>query len=354
MVAPTVGPLHEIVPGAYDLMIRDVYKQAKPYNLVLPYQLDVYNGVERLTNSESGYDSGPVKSISWGFPGVAPDAQRYISANYNRAYERLQSDIADSAGWLENIAQAGKARDMFNNRANQLGRFAGAVRRGRFTEAARILRTPIPSGVSSKKAAAQNFLEWEYGWKPIISDLQSSMRILTSDPGLRRVKGVSVSQYSDHYSESTLDLKKHQTIKASILHCARAQVRVSNPNLFLANQLGFLDVALPWKLIPFSFVVGWFVNVEQVISSMTDNFGLTLEQTCVSTLTKGNNSERIQTWYDTPTGRHLDNFTRGQSHVAMNRTGAISLPSLVVKPFQGFSMERGAQAISLVLSVFGR
>lgn len=53
-----------------------------------------------------------------------------------------------------------------------------------------------------------------------------------------------------------------------------ASCLVSNPNLALANRLGVINPAVvAWDLVPWSFVVNMFVNVNELLSSLTDEVG---------------------------------------------------------------------------------
>jgi hypothetical protein len=208
---------------------------------------------------------------------------------------------------------------------------------------------------------SQNFLEFEFGLKPLISDIQTSAQILTSFPDvLVPLKGSA----KDTYRHVFLDVigggyrtsTERRLTSADIHVKLGAYVRISNPNVFLANQLGVLDLALPWKLIPFSFVVDWFVNAEQVFSSMTDWYGVDLINPYSMALTKGNYSSSNVGTIVTGSGEtdRWWNTSQVQSSLYMTRGKAIPMPSLRIKQFKGVSIERGCQALSLVVSVFGK
>lgn len=361
MVAPVSGPFVHYKTEAFADTQQKRYRQKMPIDRPLEYYMSHNFGVaESWSVSASGVETHRrVKQADWSASSL-PGYSTHVSAAYNQAYERLRSECSDSAGWGENIAQAGKARNMFNDRLVQMARAAGALRKGRFGDVASILKTPVPSGVSKRKALSQNFLEFEYGWKPLISDVQSSWSILTSDPGVRWIRGRSrfslrntVYSHSSYGNGGYFWSRNENWIDYTVT--CRTGVRISNPNLFLANQLGFLDLALPWKLMPFSFVVDWFVNVEQVISSATDWFGVTLIHPHVSYFQKGggliNTSARNN--YPNGTSSSSTGSTR-RNGVLLRRSLGIPSPSLVIKPFKGFSLQRGAQAAGLVMAVFGK
>jgi hypothetical protein len=304
------------------------------------------------------FSKSTTKSATFSLQGEASYSTLRAAA-YNAAYERLKSQVSDRAGWAENIAQINKTRKSIIERSVQLANVAKSLRKGDFVAVAKALRTPIPSGVSNRKAASQNFLEWEYGVKPLISDLQSSMQILLSDPGERAVKGRALERISrvtkSGNSTSSAYAFARDAVEGTITMTCRTGVRVVNPNLYLANQMGLIDLALPWKLVPFSFVVDWFVNVEQVISSVTDWYGLQLVNPHYTEFLRGQQTYVSNDLHWISDGRSWgSNVVTQRSHVELIRTLGLPSPTIVVKPFKGFSLERGLQAISLVLSVLGK
>lgn len=360
MVAPISGPFGKFPSEPFADNLRVMWKQAMPVDRPLEYRMYRYYGKTQTESwDQNGYVYSPAtKQANFNFSSL-PVYSRLQQAAYNRAYERFRSQVSDRAGWAENIAQINKTRDTVNDRAMQLYHFTRALRKGRFNEAARVLRTPKPSGVSNRKAASQNFLEWEYGVKPVISDLQASMQILLSDHGRRKCVGGSREHYTDlqnsRVTAPNYEFQSRRVVKGFVQMTARSEVIISNPNVYLANQLGLIDLALPWKLIPFSFVVDWFVNVEQVISSVTDWYGLTLINPHTTEFRSG--SDDYDEFLDTTNinGIHEGHITKYQkTSMELNRSMSIPGPTLILKPFKGFSLNRGAQAISLILAVFGK
>jgi hypothetical protein len=214
---------------------------------------------------------------------------------------------------------------------------------------------------SRTKSIATQFLEYEYGVKPLVKDLQDSMKILTSDPGPRRIRA-SAKEYHSSGVQTNFGAGAYsrEDVSCVLKIVLGTDIRVSNPNLWLAGRLGLIDLALPWKLIPFSFVLDWFGNVEQVISSCTDWFGCELSNQYTTTIARGTRRYISHTpWQNGtyPDGSPRWEFNRtvvDQDSVELKRTLGFSSPSFVIRPFKGFSLERGAQALSLISSVFGR
>lgn len=362
MALPVLGPFISTPSEPFTDNYRARRTQAMPIDRPLDYRMYRNSGTDKFTNwFYDGSSSSPVptKNASYS-PSSIPGYAQALQSTYNLAYEALRGSAGETGGWAENLAQMDKTRRMVVDRAVQIANVVAAIRLGSFGAAARALRTPVPSSVSRRKAVAQNFLEFEYGVKPIISDLQSAMVALTStDFEDRSIRGRSRHHLQD-VSSGSVGLSNYQTRTTTIRTCdiditCRAIIRITNPNLFLANQLGLLDLALPWKLIPFSFVVDWFVNVEQVISATTAWYGCQLLHPHVSYFVTGNRDyyHRVNSVQASGASQGYIQRTRQES-LTFERVTGIPNPKLVMKPFKGFSLNRGAQALALVTAVLGK
>lgn len=368
MVAPITGPFTKTntSPDGKRFTRQISYRQAKPFDQPLPYQALFVEGWDRSVTSTiwGFYDSNQVGNLSWSTENNTDYFNRRRSAAYNAAYEQLKGKIGDSAGWAENIAQFRSAADMINDRAVQLARFFVNLRKGKFSEAARGLKSPRPRNLrDGDKAFAGNVLEWSYGWSPLLSDISSSVSILTDTEFVTRKLRATSSEswtqpvnYKEAYSNGTswTRLLTVAEVKARI----SCQARIDNPNLYLAGAMGLIDPALPWKLVPFSFVVDWFVNVEQVISSITGFLGVQLEHPFHSFRTRSTFDRRVTAnWseynpWDGSTFSAYSISTSYRKEEKFDRILGIPSPNLIVKPFRGFSLQRGLEAISLIIAVF--
>lgn len=368
MVTPVTGPFFEskTLDSVHVQFQKTRYRQKMPIDRPLPYRFFEVFGYDRLISSSASgsSDSGQVSNFGWSAYGNMSDFGRHYQHAYNGAYERLRGAASDSAGWGENLAQLRKSADMLSDRLVQLWRFTNHVRRGRFGEAASVLRIPKPVRVSNRKALASNYLEYSYGWAPLFSDVHSSIAVLTSDPGEHPIRGSASESWQDVYLNVGSDSQGSWSVR-SVNFCnlkvtCRASVRVTNPNLFLASSLGLIDPALPWKLLPFSFVVDWFVNVEQVMGSMTTWLGAQLSNPHYTVFSRGGQDRQATTfyreWYPQlqAVGTSSTQSVRNQKAVEMVRTLGLPSPKLVLRPFQGFSISRGLQAVSLIVSTLGR
>jgi hypothetical protein len=249
--------------------------------------------------------------------------------------------------WAVNLAEQNQSLDMIVNRANQIRQFVGYVRKAKFLEAARTLKLSIfPKGVSKVKSFGNNFLEYHFGWEPLLKDIHAAVDTFLNPhlPGKRPISGRG-SAVGDTFvppipAWSVSGYSTTESVKTRL----GAALSVDNPNLHLASQLGLVNPAsVAWELVPFSFVVDWFSNVGQVLSSYTDFAGCSLSNQYATSLGICQ-SRRLYYWGDSADFLHVQ-ATRG-----LNIPG----PSLEVRPFVGLSPVRGITAISLLLQQLRR
>lgn len=379
MANPVTGPFVTSTPGQFSSDTRVRYKQARPWNFCLPYTRQAYYSKEswvdmywqsgptgpRMTSS-----GGHAKGVFVGVNSFTRYAQEKTHAT-NVAYEKLKGKVKSQSGWAENIAQASTARTMFNNRATQVWdivKFLSGRGRPRIPPSLsqRIAtRDSLPDKnlfkLRTYKDPASTFLEVEYGWRPLIGDIYSSIELMCSEPPFSFVKAGAKSAWNENFMERTTSwdggLSRTVDKKTIELYVRMgAQFVVINPNVFLLNSLGIIDPALPWKLLPYSFVVDWFINVEQVIGQISDWFGLSLSQPFTTNFARCKSLRTVNSTSKSYMGADLwnsSNVNRVSSSAEMTRVQSLTGPSLIVKPFRGFSIERGAQAISLIVAAFG-
>jgi hypothetical protein len=202
----------------------------------------------------------------------------------------------------------------------------------------------IPKGVSPLKSAGNNWLEFHFGWTPLIKDIYDGLEVLVSPvksfayerAGVREAfekKGfidgsVTLSWRSSGYTYATQGcrINTFRPGPSQTLH----QWGLDNPLL------------IAWELVPFSFVVDWFVNVGDVLSSLTDFAGMTLEDVFCSYGAKFHYSETKvagEFW-----------STQGQQDVVRcYRSTTLSGVNLEVRKIKPPSISRATTAISLLL-----
>lgn len=201
------------------------------------------------------------------------------SAAYAAAYDRLYKTIGEKASLALTLMDRKKSCDMIAARAMQI---VSLVRK------AKMGKLPKPSKRASKRAptnAASAWLEYTFGWVPLIQDIGSAVEVMQSSPPVDRVRGRANVSFPVSFDQTSGGLypgsRMNGTASGGVsLSC---QVIVTNPDLYLANQLGFVNPAfVAWDAIPFSFVIDWFLPVGKFLSQFTNEVGLELRD-CATT-----------------------------------------------------------------------
>lgn len=285
----------------------------------------------------------------------APGMQsQYIDLAYNNAYKKFVDKLGDQSQWGVNLAEQESALSMIVKRATQLRNFTKKLRRGDLRGAGRELGIAKPT---STRKTAKNFsnlwLEYHFGWEPLVKDIGAAVETLQSPYPLCIIRGKGSHQFNfsetnrsyvlgygfadQEVQTTTLDIRTHVLIQA--------WVRVDNPNLYLANQLGFVNpLSIAWELVPYSFVVDWFGNVGQVLASFTDFAGVSFVDPFWTSYQVGNRAYQASFG---PTSSY--SATKATGAYVRRHIGVPPGPTLALKPFKGLSVSRGATAISLLL-----
>lgn len=190
------------------------------------------------------------------------------------------------------IAEAGKAATMVYNRATQLALMARALRRGdisyflrnlrvsRETATRRFERSTIrfnkDFGKDAAKAASNAWLEWQYGWTPLMADARNAVNTVMDvvDRQDARVLRVSASDVAEEiFRDTNFLLEVSPFVGAvSVQRCVWSQklvwyFEVSPENL--PGRFGLVNpVEVAWELVPFSFVADWFLPIGDYLSSL--------------------------------------------------------------------------------------
>lgn len=165
-------------------------------------------------------------------------------------------------------------------------------------------------------------LELIFGWKPLLSDIYAAAMTVVQEANVSPFIRASSSQ-SFVVAASAMSGSHTAIGRATVTRAA--QVRITNPNLWLLERYGVLNpAAIAWDLVPYSFIVNMFVNTGQLVNSITDFAGLSFDN---GTLTK-----KAHWLQDCKTSRYGKGY-KLESYKMQNRTvgKATVRPPLVFK-----------------------
>lgn len=326
---------------------RHRYKQAKPFDLILPYTRWI--GETKSFTQKNVQNGGPgdIRVLP---PGI--DVTQMQNELRNKSYDKLKAMLYSNASLGVDFVEYRQSVSMIEDTALRLAKAARAVRKGNFGAAAAVLGHKIVNkggkhGV--KKSFANNWLEFHFGWEPLIRDIYDAAEVLNNP-----LKSFTFQKASAH---GTFHGFRHQDFGANDqddwldgpMYCTQgAKVRaITNVGLHSLEQFGVINPAsLAWEVVPFSFVVDWFANVGQFLGSLSDFAGMTLDKTL---FTEGWKFTHRYRFYTEPAfGGAMDNNATN-SLTYMYRATGLSGITFQVKRLKPPSVARAATAISLLL-----
>jgi len=284
--------------------------------------------------------------------GGMPNGMSAYDDLFNKSYATLKGRISGQAMWLVNLAEYNQSLRMMTERLVQIARFTNRLRKLDFVGAARVLGLDgKPAKVSYMRSMANNWLEYSFGWKPLIEDIYSTIDLLQNPIKSIRPKGASSDTYyfdsNPNFGGAIWSRKRQLGLKVTQQGC---EVTISNPNLYLANNLGLVNPAtLAWELIPFSFVVDWFANVGDFLASGTDFLGLTVTKPWRTAHCRASVTMESHNIYDDP----VDNRSQFNAHYT-ERALSLSGVTLSLRPARFWGWQRAANAAAVLTQALGR
>lgn len=201
--------------------------------------------------------------------GASPD-----KAAKAKAYSALQSNMVNYAMLTKDLRDGLKlSQDYFD----RLLRAAPYIRRKNFRKAFNAF-----FGTSKKrKAAANTWLEFQWGVKPTIEAVQSALQRATRDEArVIRVVGKGVSELKEIPKPTLYHRWDGVMTYSSVCHV----YRYFKNNYFL-EQAAFNPIEPAFDAVPWSFLVNWFIPIEDYlrqfgyVSLWADTFGCDSQKT---------------------------------------------------------------------------
>lgn len=140
--------------------------------------------------------------------------------------------------------------------------------------------------------AAETWLEYSYGWKPLLMDIYNHAEALAETCVehqwvVREVKAKHETIRKSYQAEirSVSGHLKHELTTVDTRKAA-IEVRYSIPpgTVSAVRAFGLTNpLEVVWELVPFSFIVDWFIPIGDAIRGLTSTVGLTFHSGWVTT-----------------------------------------------------------------------
>jgi hypothetical protein len=272
-----------------------------------------------------------------------------MSLAYNKAYERLKGNVYTQAQLGVDFVEYRQALGMIASTATTLVKVARSIKKLDFIGASRALRMKfIPKGVSARKSFANNWLEYHFGWEPLVRDIYDSLEVCNNPlNAFTRTRGSGAESWNSGFAQHNInyDINEGWLSRYSCWEGLTVDA-IHNSTTHALDQFGVLNpVAIAWELVPFSFVVDWFVNVGQVLSSYSDYAGMSLRNTWSSGVWRIRGSGTLSPYTGSGyPGRRNYTFTAAR----FDRATSLTSPTFALKQLRLPSKIRSLTAVSLL------
>lgn len=302
----------------------------------------------------------------------------FIAESEFRALQRLISNANQgiNSNMAQNIAQVSQLSALVFGTANTLVRALTQLKRKNIVGAVRTLmagqrpgRWQGPIGSPSIwKSVASNWLQLQYGWKPLLSDIEGLFKVMGNLAGpqdfIQRASSTASAQrnYTIQYPPGgglTGDTPGITTFMVTSTTRYKIRFRIENPLQAFFAQTGFTNpINLGWELLPFSFVVDWFVPIGSYFETFSSFGGCTFLGGSVSRLTKIRGDSCFG-YHGPAVGEptviinHTASQVREETRYGRERLN--TFPSSVVPSFNSAGLQAGnraANAIALLTQAF--
>lgn len=274
------------------------------------------------------------------------------------------------------FAERKRTADLIADTATKLAASLRSLKRGDIIGAARSLQTRVSKRKASKfrkvyrvnreKAIADGWLQLQYGWKPLLSDIYGSAELLAKQQ-FQELSGRVVSivkkewdttEESDYLGRWTRLDRKNTRFDYS----GRCRFVTSGAALASARNMGLTNpLSLAWELVPYSFVADWFIPVGPYLERLDATLGLSFQDGAYTRFTKGYCSMRLSSANRRASSRYYSealwtvSITGQRQLIRCIREKMNTFPQNPPPGIKNpFSFTRATSAVALLIQLFKR
>lgn len=194
-------------------------------------------------------------------PLIAANDLVTLQSRLSEAVKNHQFNLAVSA------AQGKQTVSMVTNAVFSIGGAISDLKKGKFESAARRFGVNQRPSKLSEKDVSGRWLELQYGWLPLLSDVYEAGRAFEAISNPPRKSTIKVSVRRANVGDSSCS-KTVYTCKGMNVDIAQIIYEMSE-TLSTPRSLGLIDpLSVAWELIPYSFVLDWFVPIGDYLENL--------------------------------------------------------------------------------------
>jgi len=213
-------------------------------------------------------------------------------------------------------------------------------------------------GVSQKKVTedfvSKSWLELQYGWKPLLNDVVGAAETLAALNFRQQLNHVVTTQSLNDHDITVRKVSSEyvETVERTleIQYKYGIWFSVGDTAVQSAASLGLTNPALiAWELLPWSFVIDWFVPIGNYISSWDATLGCDFQQGYATEVVKRRQIVTRQYSGTPATGGYAGQTRRILEDVTITRDKLIAFPSSRPPSFKNpLSVDHALNALALL------
>lgn len=289
-----------VTPGYLYILRNGGIVNTPAYSVVEKYQPSIGSrtvigtvpGTTDCTNVLSGYVGAAFEG--YGEARIHPsNLTNLVDANWlvNKAVIDVHSRVEEPKTLsLVTAAEFGKTVNLLATSARTIANVIRLAKSGGTSKQARkalgrdFKLAPVKTSV---QGAAKRWLEWRYGWGPLLMDINGTLQAISSGNFVQKRKIVRGSSEQEKRSERLLpgtyvpgNRPNHGSYSLKFIETEKVSVRSyilyeADLKFQPLSAFGVQNLAsTAWELIPFSFVLDWFIPIGDWIQAMEPKLGV--------------------------------------------------------------------------------
>ena len=306
-----------------------------------------------------------------------PGLPSHLPGARDKALKKIidKAQIGIQANLAQDLAQIGQTFNLIAGNATKIYQSVRQFKRGNISQAVSILtagRKPhpnIPQGKPSlTKSLSQNWLESQYGWKPLLQDIEGALNALAFNKGnqgyIQRVAASGTKQSfldfpwpGNPLATGLSTDPRCQSVSTTTCRIV-LRYKLSDPLKAFLAQTGFTNpINLVWEILPFSFVADWFLSIGTFLEAFTAFDGLTFLDGSQTQFTRARTTivhDVAQTSNLNPSVDSMQHAKYQADSLILDRIKLTAFPTPTFPSLKNglSSVTHATNAVALVLAVF--
>jgi hypothetical protein len=164
------------------------------------------------------------------------------------------------------LGEGHEALNMIRNAATRIYWGYRAAKHGDFRSARRYLVNGSDRSKLGRKSVANNWLELQYGWLPLLKDAESGAQFLAhhfSSPLAKEYRVRHVRKDGTLTTSSQINTEYKNT---QVINSGQIIARLTEKDVI--SLVGLTDpLSVAWELLPYSFVIDWFIPIGNFLAA---------------------------------------------------------------------------------------